>query len=127
MPRYLRSFLLCLMMSACGHSCGRAPADIWLEYSSRWSARIVGWVYEDTSESYGLTVFESGRKRRDVIVTEGEVVQDEGEPVPEEAGLDWAQVTEGGLLETAKRLGAAYDHLAARREYVVFRLKATGP
>lgn len=95
--------------------------DVWLEYSRKWNTRVVGWVCEGASGSYGLTVFDSGTKRREVFSGEGEVRIDEGKPLPEELGMDWSQAWEEDVVEIATRLGAEYDFLADR-EYLVFRL-----
>ena len=95
--------------------------DVWLEYSQRWSTRVVGWVCEGASGSYGLTVFDSGSKRREVFSAEGEVAIDEGNPLEEESGLTWSEAWEDDVLGIARRLGAEYDFLADR-EYRIFHL-----
>jgi hypothetical protein len=95
--------------------------DVWLEYSQRWNTRVIGWVCEGASGSYGLTVFDSGSKRREVCKCDGEVAVNEGTPLPEESGINWSEAWEDDVLEIAKRFGAEYDFLADR-EYVVFRL-----
>lgn len=95
--------------------------DVWLEFSKKWNNRVIGWVCEGASGSYGLTVFDSGQKRREVMSVAGEVVIDEGEPLPEETGVDWSEAWEDDILEIAKRIGAEYDYLADR-DYLVFRL-----
>jgi hypothetical protein len=95
--------------------------DVWLEYSQKWNTRVIGWVCEGASGSYGLTVFDSGSKRREVCKCDGEVAVNEGKPLPEESGIDWSEAWEDDVLEIAKRFGAEYDFLADR-EYLVFRL-----
>jgi len=95
--------------------------DVWLEYSRKWDTRVIGWVCEGASGSYGLTVFDSGSKRREVCKCDGEVAVNEGKPLPEESGIDWSEAWEDDVLEIAKRFGAEYDFLADR-EYLVFRL-----
>lgn len=95
--------------------------DVWLEYSQKWNTRVIGWVCEGASGSYGLTVFDSGSKRRDVFSGAGEVAVNNGEPLPEESDVNWSEACEDDVLEIAKRLGAEYDSLADR-EYLVFHL-----
>lgn len=95
--------------------------DIWLEYSERWNTRVIGWVCEGASGSYGLTVFDSGSKRREVFSGDGEVAVNNGKPLPEESEMNWGEAWEDDVLEIARRLGAEYDFLADR-EYLVFHL-----
>ncbi len=84
----------------------RMSHDVWLEYSRKWSTRIMGWVCEGASGSYGLTVFDSGCKYREAFSVGGEVVVDKGKPLPEESGMNWNEVWEDDILEIAKRPGA---------------------
>lgn len=95
--------------------------NVWMEYSQRWGNRVIGWVCEGASGSYGLTVFQSGAKRREVFVGGGEVAVDDGQPLPEESNMNWHEAWEDDVLEIAARIGAGYDHLADR-EYTIFRL-----
>jgi len=95
--------------------------DVWLEYSAKWNTRVIGWVCEGASGSYGLTVFDSGSKRREVLSSDGEVAVNKGKPLPEELDMNWNEAWEDDIVEIAKRLGAEYNFLADR-EYLVFRL-----
>jgi hypothetical protein len=95
--------------------------DVWLEYSQKSNRRIVGWVCEGASGSYGLTVIDSGSKRREVCKCDGEVAVNDGKQLPEESGIDWSKAGEDDVLEIAKRFGAEYDFLSDR-EYLVFHL-----
>lgn len=95
--------------------------DIWLRYSRKWDNRIFGWVCEGVSCSYGITVFDSGIKRRKILSIDGEIVADEGKPLNEETDLDWKDVWETDILEIAKRIGAEYD-FPTDREYLIFHL-----
>jgi hypothetical protein len=95
--------------------------DIWIEVSARWQCRIVGWVCEGASGSYGLVVFDSGKRIRNVFRVDREVVTDEGEPLAEEQGLDWAGAFEDDVLEIVDRLGTGFD-LDVNRSYVVYHL-----
>jgi hypothetical protein len=82
---------------------------------------VIGWVCEGASGSYGLTVFDSGNKRREVISFEGKVIVDWGKPLPEESNMNWSEAWEDNVLEIAKRIGAEYDFLADR-QYTIFHL-----
>lgn len=95
--------------------------DVWLEYSQKWNTKVIGWVCEGASGSYGLIVFDSGRKCREVIQCDGEIVVNNGKPLPEESGMNWTEAWEDDILEIARRFGAEYDFLADR-EYLVFHL-----
>lgn len=95
--------------------------DVWLKYSYNWRTRIVAWLCEGASGSYGLSVFESGSKRREVFSVEGEVLVDRGAPLPEELNMKWSEVSEDDVLEIAKRLGADFEFLDDC-QYQVFQL-----
>jgi hypothetical protein len=95
--------------------------DVWLEYSKKWNTRVVGWVCEGASGSYGLTVYSSGSKIREVISGDGSIAVNDGSPLREESNMNWTEAWEDNVLEIAKRLGAEYDFLPDR-EYVVFQL-----
>jgi hypothetical protein len=72
-------------------------------------------------DSYGLTVFDSGSKRREVFAGEGEVAVNKGKPLAEESDINWSEAWEDNVLEIAKRLGAEYD-FRDDREYLIFHL-----
>jgi len=95
--------------------------DIWLEYSRKWNTRVVGWLCEGASGSYGLTVFDAGTKRREVFSCEGEILVNNGEPLPQESALNWSEAWETDVLEVAQHFGAGFDFLA-NGEFVIFRL-----
>ncbi len=93
--------------------------DAWLHYSKKWKARIVGWLCEGTSASYGLTLYEN-----EIVSVDGNVVVDKGKPLPEESKVDWS-VGDGeeAILQIAERLGAKYV-FPAKAEYRIFKLSA---
>ena len=95
--------------------------DVWIRYSQAWNNRILGWLCEGASGSYGITVFNAGRRVRQVLAVDGEVSGDEGDPLPEEANTDWSEAWEDDVLEIARRFGAEYDYLE-NRDYLVFHL-----
>ncbi len=94
----------------------------WADYSARWDGRIVSWVCEGCSGTYGFSLYEAGAKVRSVCRTEGRVYEDEGVPQREEAGIDWAHAFEDDVLAVAERLGAPYGYLEGVAEYHVFLL-----
>jgi len=95
--------------------------DVWVEYSKEWNNRVFGWVCEGASGTYGLVVFDTGRKRRDVMAVAGDIAVNDGEPLPEESGTDWEQACEDEVLDLAEQIGPGNDFLADR-EYTVFHL-----
>ena len=99
--------------------------DVWLEFSGKWNNVILGWICEGASGSYGLWVFQSGRKRREVLAVDGVIALDSGEPLDEESDVTWSVVFEDDVLLIAERLGAQYDFLADRT-YLVYRLDESG-
>ena len=99
--------------------------DEWIELSKRWDARVVGWICEGASGSYGLAVYQSGAKVRDVIRVGADVPIDQGEPLDEEEGLDWRKAFEDDVLGIVDRIGAGCD-ASVDRTYRVFRLDESG-
>jgi hypothetical protein len=95
--------------------------DVWLEYSRKWSTRVVGWVCEGASGSYGITVFEGGQKHRQVFACEGEVATDVGQRLPEEADVDWSAAWEDDVLEIVRQIGADSE-CPAEDGYLVYHL-----
>ena len=95
--------------------------DVWLEYSRHWNTRVVGWLCEGASGTYGLTVFQSGQKLREVLVRDGEIAVNQGVRLPEELNIDWNEAWEDDVFEVAERLGAEFD-LLTDRDYLVFQL-----
>lgn len=91
---------------------------VWLELSKKWNNRVLGW---GCFSCRGLTLFQAGKKLRDVVSCDGGTVVDRGDPLPEEAGIDWNKAEDDDVLGIAARLGAPYDSLADR-EYLVFHL-----
>jgi hypothetical protein len=95
--------------------------SIWLECSLKWGNRVIGWICEGASGSYGITVYESGRKIRNVFRVDGEIKTNEGEPLVEEFGLNWEGAWETDVLELADQLGASFD-MSVDREYEIYYL-----
>ena len=97
--------------------------DAWLHYSKKWKARIIGWLCEGTSATYGLALYESGKQRREVASVDGNVVVEKGKPLPEESKVDWGEADEKTVLQLAERIGAKYE-FPAKAEYTVFQLSS---
>lgn len=95
--------------------------DVWLAYSKLWNNRVISWVCEGVSGSYGLIVFDSGLQRRQIVSCDGEVVADKGDPLPEECHINWNEVGESEILEIASQMGADFDFLVDR-DYLCFQL-----
>ena len=94
---------------------------IWGEASARWQCRVIGWVCEGASGSYGLVIHDSGKKIRDVFRVAGVLQTDKGEQLDEEQGLKWTDAFEDDVLGIVDRLGAGFD-FDVNREYVVYHL-----
>jgi hypothetical protein len=95
--------------------------DIWLDFSRKWDARVVGWFCDSASDTYGLTVFQSGKKQRQIFSVDGDVKVNEGNPLAEESDMKWNKASAKSVLNVTKRIGAEYDFLADR-EYTIFQL-----
>jgi hypothetical protein len=99
--------------------------DIWLKYSKKWKNRVIGWICEDTSGTYGLAQYKEGKKQRLIVSVDGEIKAKEGTPLPEEAKFKWEDASTDRLMKLLKKIGPDYDYLADR-EYTVFTLNGSG-
>jgi hypothetical protein len=97
--------------------------DAWLHYSKKWKTRIIGWLCEGTSASYGLTLYESGKLRRQIVSVDRNVVVEKGKPLPEESKVDWGAADEKSVMQLAERIGAKYE-FPAKAEYTAFQLSS---
>jgi len=95
--------------------------DVWLEFTKRWSCRMVAWICGGASSSFALSVCDRGRWIRSVLAIEGDVRENEGEPLEEEEWMEWAEASEEDILAVVERLGASSD-FSTDRQYRVFRL-----
>ncbi len=99
--------------------------DVWLEFSNKWKSRIVNFMCEDTSATYGLSFFKSGKKSRFVVSSDGNLAVSEGKPVAEESGADWTEATDDTIWKIMESFGAKYDFLQPDRPCHIFRLRET--
>ena len=95
--------------------------NVWLDRSRKWGTRVIGWLCEGTSNSYGLSVFQNGEQVRKVMTGNGRILTNDGAPLEEEDGLDWAWAIDADVIGVVMRLGADFD-FSDDRDYTVFRL-----
>jgi len=93
--------------------------------SKKLHSRILGWVCEGVSGTYGFSFFNNGQIRCKLSV-DGKIAEDTGVPIGEEAAIAWDNVFEDDILKLAERLGAPFHYLEEDREYQVFLLDESG-
>jgi len=71
-------------------------------------AKIVTWLSESTSDSYGFSAYENGRLLRAVLNLGGKV-EARGSRLPAEQQAVWKDAGEDKILEMAKRLGPGFN------------------
>jgi hypothetical protein len=85
------------------------------------STRILAWVCESFSASYGFRLF-APTLGREVLAVGGNVLTNDGDALSEEQGIDWAHAGEREVLGLAKRVGAEYDWMTADATYLIYTL-----
>mgnify|MGYP001545905326 CR=1 FL=1 len=94
--------------------------------SAELKARVVGVVAEGVSASYGYHVFADGQQVRGFLRVDGELVDDHGAPLPEEAGIALQDVGESEVFDLLGRFGVDYDALEGETDFVLWPLTFTG-
>ena len=89
--------------------------------SKSWKTKIVTWLCESNSRSYGFQVFENGALVREVLAVDGDVTS-KGKRLSEERSVTWRTATEDDVLNVAKRLGPSYEELPNGIQYRIFDL-----
>ncbi len=100
-------------------------AKEWLRLSGELYSRVVCWICEGTSGSYGFSLYDGGALLRDVMAVDG-IVEEKGAPRPEEEGVDWEEAFEDDVMNVVANLGAQYHGLAEEVPYYVFVLRFEG-
>lgn len=95
---------------------------LWKELSKRWNTRIVAWICEGTSGTYGFSLYENGELFRQVLSVDGKLSQIVGEPLPEEDGLEWEHACEDDIFVLIEHFGVHYTYMEEDREYCVYLL-----
>jgi hypothetical protein len=96
--------------------------SVWCHRSREWAARVLTWICEGASGTYGFALYENGTKRRSVLVMDGEVHEDFGAPLPEEEGIAWSEAFEDEVLQVTERLGAPSEYCEGAVSYDVYLL-----
>lgn len=97
--------------------------QVWPAISSQNDSRIIGWICEGASGTYGLRVFGQDGLERDVLVADGQLVSNLGRPLPAEKGVDWTHAFEDDVLRIAEELGAPFKELTEDVSYHVYTLR----
>lgn len=95
---------------------------LWKELSKRWNTRIVAWICEGTSGTYGFSLYENGELLRQILSVDGKLSQIVGEPLPEEDGLEWEHACEDDIFVLIEHFGVHYTYMEEDREYCVYQL-----
>jgi hypothetical protein len=82
--------------------------DVWAHFAQQWQTRIFGWICEGASGTYAISVFDNGRKVREALYANGELLKNEGSSLPEEDGVDWSSPFEDDVLKIADRMGTPF-------------------
>lgn len=93
--------------------------------SSEFQTRIFGLICESTSGTYGFN-FYNNQKVRDFLSVNGEVVEDFGIPMQEEAEFDKSQVFEADILKIMEEIGVDYNSLETVENFIVKELDEDG-
>ena len=96
--------------------------DVWLGISAGRGRRVLCWVCEGASGTYGFSLYENGRKRRAVCYSDGQLEEDEGDLIPEEVGIRWDEAFEDDVLQVAEQLEAPFDDWPDETDYHVYVL-----
>ncbi len=91
---------------------------------SRDYGKVLAIMVEAGSGTYGLSLYQKGEKRRDLLVTGGALAEDFGEPLPAEEQINLADLDEDAILDLALGLGYNFDTLG-EAQFIVYPLLAT--
>lgn len=84
-----------------------ADAKACAELSARYGATVFGMVCQGTSGTYMFSLYDRDH-RRTYWRSDGEVLEDHGPPLPEEAGIDLAELFEDDVLLIMERMGVPF-------------------
>lgn len=87
----------------------------------RFEVPVFAITCEGISGTYAFSLF-NPELRRAYMVVQGEVTDDRGAPLPEEAGIDLADLFEDDVLEIMHRLGLSYEDLERAVDIDVWEL-----
>ena len=87
----------------------------------RFAAPVFCMCCEGISSTYALMFFNPDLQRSFMLV-DGEVTDDRGAPLPEESGIDLAELFETDVLDIMQRLGFPFDALESATDFDVWNL-----
>jgi hypothetical protein len=87
----------------------------------RFNAPVFGMCCEGISSTYAFSFFNPDLQRS-FLVGDGEVSADHGTPLPEEAGIDLAELFETDVLDIMERLGFPFEDLEQATDFDVWEL-----
>ena len=87
---------------------------------------ILTMVCEGVSATYGFSVFRNGEKIRSLTATDGEIVDEFGDALPEEDGISANTISEDTILNLLSKLGFDYFGLEEANEFKVYHLESAG-
>jgi hypothetical protein len=91
------------------------------------AAPVLTMICEGVSDTYGFALFKNGVKTRSLTVSAGKIVENTGQALTEENGLNPKDLDEKHLLEILQRLGYSYESLHKTTDITVHKLRFTGP
>jgi hypothetical protein len=96
-------------------------ADACARLSERFRAPVFAMICQGTSGTYAFSWYNAGQRRR-FWLSDGEVMEDDGDPIPEEAGIDLRSLFEDGVLLIMERAGLRYADLESASSFEVWAL-----
>lgn len=89
--------------------------------AAQYRAPVFGMMCQGTSGTYAFSLYDPDL-RRAYWIGDGEVFDNRGAPLPQEAGVDLASLFEDGVLEIMKRVGMDYRDLEKANAFEVWSL-----
>lgn len=87
----------------------------------RFDAPVFGMCCEGVSATYAFTFFNPDLQRS-FLLSDGEVTEDRGAPLPEESGINLVELFDTDVLDIMQRLGFPYDALERATDFDVWEL-----
>jgi hypothetical protein len=98
-----------------------ADADACARLSERFRAPVFAMICQGTSGTYAFSWHDADRRRR-FWVSDGEVIEDDGDPIPEEDGINLAGLFEDDVLLIMERVGLRYTELESASGFDIWAL-----
>ena len=98
-----------------------ADAAACSQLAARFGAQVFAMICEGTSCTYASSSYRAG-VRRAFMTVDGEVAEDDGQPIPEEASIDLGKLFEDDVLRIMDRVGVSYSALASTGPFDIWAL-----